>query len=1032
MAASDDLTWSVSSATVGIGETITVSADYGMSPTESGLTGAFNGLATAVADGNWVEITGVAAGTVTVPVGTDVGNLVKTANAFTLTVTAPADDQNFLNERGLAHFWDNIDSAKQDKLTAGAGISITGNTISATGGGTADAVDWGNITGSMSNQTDLTTALNAKANTADLATVATSGDYDDLTDKPTIGNATLTIQKNGTSAGTFTANATSNKTINITVPTTAADVSALPASTKYGASIAVSINTTDYKVTTTLKDQDGNTLGTAQVIDLPLESVVVNGSYDNTNKKIVLTLQNGSTIDIPVADLVAGLQSEITSTNKLASDLVDDTNQAHKFMTSAEKTKLSGIAAGAEVNVQSDWDQTTTTADDYIKNKPSLATVATSGSYNDLSNKPTIPTVNNATLTIQKNGTTVKTFTANASSNVTANIIVPTKTSDITNDSNFVASGDLATVATSGSYNDLSNKPTIPAKQVFYGTCDSSGGSSSKAVACSGFTYAEGNVIYVTFSNADTYSGDSSMIMNVNSTGEKVIFTQTTSGGGLQSDHKWAAGETVCFVCHNDYYLMVEAAMATPTTSGLMSVNDKNKLDGIAAGAEVNVQANWAESDSSSDAFIKNKPNLAAVATSGSYDDLSNKPTIPAAQVQSDWAQTTTTAVDYIKNKPALSTVATSGSYNDLGDKPTIPAAQVNSDWSANSGVAQILNKPTLATVATSGSYNDLSNKPTIPTVNDATLTIQQNGTSLGTFTANASSSATIDVNAPKLTSLVGSVQTSDYHRSVIALCEVASGSGSTVNSWSSGKLVAHRNNGAYGVAEVDINIEAKRATAYYSNVSYFSNIALLSPTANINTDLGFRPCTFKYNNVYYAGIEFYISSSSASNVYFSGVGNFDVFGLDYYSVSHGSTASSVLNSEVYNSLNYTQWNEERNRWRVGRATRDIIYDNGSGTNANFSTTTAMSSYDDVEICYRDGNNNYALKLIPGPAGSFVLDIAHPGANNTVFWYISRYLVSGKNVTVGANNTRKAIGASSITTTASQDIYITRITGIRY
>lgn len=62
-----------------------------------------------------------------------------------------------------------------------------------------------------------------------------------------------------------------------------------------------------------------------------------------------------------------------------------------------------------------------------------------------------------------------------------------------------------------------------------------------------------------------------------------------------------------------------------------------------------------------------------------------------------------------------LSTVATSGSYNDLSDKPTIPAAQVNSDWNASSGVAQILNKPNLATVATSGSYNDLSNKPTIP-----------------------------------------------------------------------------------------------------------------------------------------------------------------------------------------------------------------------------------------------------------------------------------------------------------------------------
>ena len=59
-------------------------------------------------------------------------------------------------------------------------------------------------------------------------------------------------------------------------------------------------------------------------------------------------------------------------------------------------------------------------------NSADLATVATSGSYNDLSNKPTIPTVNNGTLTIQKNGTTVATFSANQSGNATANITGPT------------------------------------------------------------------------------------------------------------------------------------------------------------------------------------------------------------------------------------------------------------------------------------------------------------------------------------------------------------------------------------------------------------------------------------------------------------------------------------------------------------------------------------------------------------------------------------------------------------------------------
>lgn len=45
--------------------------------------------------------------------------------------------------------------------------------------------------------------------------------------------------------------------------------------------------------------------------------------------------------------------------------------------------------------------------------------------------------------------------------------------------------------------------------------------------------------------------------------------------------------------------------------------------------------------------------------------------------------------------------VATSGSYNDLIDTPTIPSEQVNADWNATSGKAQILNKPTIPSAVT-------------------------------------------------------------------------------------------------------------------------------------------------------------------------------------------------------------------------------------------------------------------------------------------------------------------------------------------
>lgn len=123
-----------------------------------------------------------------------------------------------------------------------------------------------------------------------------------------------------------------------------------------------------------------------------------------------------------------------------------------------------------------------------------LANVATSGSYNDLSYKPTIPdvsgkqdkltagsnitisgntisatvpTVNNGTLTIQKNGTTVATFSANQSGNATANITVPTKTSQLTNDSNFVKSNSGAFTGnlTADNFNSRFSLQSVP-----YGT----------------------------------------------------------------------------------------------------------------------------------------------------------------------------------------------------------------------------------------------------------------------------------------------------------------------------------------------------------------------------------------------------------------------------------------------------------------------------------------------------------------------------------------------------------------------------------
>ena len=83
-------------------------------------------------------------------------------------------------------------------------------------------------------------------------------------------------------------------------------------------------------------------------------------------------------------------------------------------------------------------------------------------------------------------------------------------------------------------------------------------------------------------------------------------------------------------------------------------------------------------------------------------------PTDPQVKLWVDTEAQSVGTVDWddVGNKPNFATVAESGSYNDLTDKPTIPEAP---DLTGYAKTAD------LSTVATSGSYEDLTNKPTIP-----------------------------------------------------------------------------------------------------------------------------------------------------------------------------------------------------------------------------------------------------------------------------------------------------------------------------
>lgn len=69
-------------------------------------------------------------------------------------------------------------------------------------------------------------------------------------------------------------------------------------------------------------------------------------------------------------------KTEVDTALSAKVDAVSGKGLSTNDFTDADVTKLSGIAAGAEVNVQSDWTQSDTSADDFIKNKPTLGTAA--------------------------------------------------------------------------------------------------------------------------------------------------------------------------------------------------------------------------------------------------------------------------------------------------------------------------------------------------------------------------------------------------------------------------------------------------------------------------------------------------------------------------------------------------------------------------------------------------------------------------------------------------------------------------------
>ena len=217
--------------------------------------------------------------------------------------------------------------------------------------------------------------------------------------------------------------------------------------------------------------------------------------------------------------------------------------------------------------------------------------------------------------------------------------------------SDYATVESLATVATSGSYTDLTDKPTIPVVPTDVSAFNND----------AGYITQEEVIINEAFPNSWHKTGTmADLIADINADTDAVagkVYMDTVLFSDLPGEMQQAELKSEIISQLGNSKVIV----FTVTSSEVSPYH----WEYTSAYGQTNIWREWVTPAAMQSALsVKaNSADLATVATSGDYADLTNKPVIPAAQIQSDWNQSDNSAADYIKNKP----VNVSAFTNDAG-----------------------------------------------------------------------------------------------------------------------------------------------------------------------------------------------------------------------------------------------------------------------------------------------------------------------------------------------------------------------------
>lgn len=336
------------------------------------------------------------------------------------------------------------------------------------------------------------------------------------------------------------------------------------------------------------------------------------------NDQKLISFENSKleNIAVPTADNDAATKKYVDDKTP-----IEATTTNSGLLSAADKIKLDSVESGANKNVQVDWNQNDSTAEDYVKNRIcyennadkvlcDVTLKATDATDSPLATMLNVsygyPEVgfgsgelgNNRIVTVTLDGVSAE-YTMTNSGGISGD----TEPFTIGNYEVYFMEG-------SGSYGplmagmysnaDLTGKKltmTIPNHEIkqidskflpnypVYATCTSAANSDKVATTDFDFSLSAGRRVAVKFTNANTRSQPS---LNINSTGNKIIVWNSKA---LPSTQYWTAGSVVEFVYDGSHYQVVGTindttySAATTSSQGLMSAADKTKLNGIAQNA---------------------------------------------------------------------------------------------------------------------------------------------------------------------------------------------------------------------------------------------------------------------------------------------------------------------------------------------------------------------------------------------------------------------------------------------------------------